>query len=62
MNKFLNNKRNKEENKMEKECNMEKGKKKSAILPIRASHTELVTDEKTDRELKELIKRLKKSE
>lgn len=62
MNKFLNNKRNKEENNMENECNMEKGKKKSVILPIRASHTELVTDEDTDRKLKELIKKLKKSE
>lgn len=47
---------------MEKECNVEKGRKKSAILPIAASHTELVTDEKTDRDLKELIKKLKKLE
>lgn len=47
---------------MEKECNIEKGKKKSAILPIAASHTEMVTDEETDKELKELIKKLKKSE
>lgn|GEM_PF-2918242 len=46
---------------MEKECNIEK-KKKSAVLPIGASHTEMVTDEKTDKELKELIRRLKKSE
>lgn len=47
---------------MEKECNMEKGKKKSAILPIRASQTEFVTDKDKDIELKELIKKLKKSE
>lgn len=47
---------------MGNECNVEKGEKKSAILPIAASHAELVTDEKTDKELKELIKKLTKLE
>jgi flavodoxin len=59
MDKFLNN-RTKEEDNMENKYNMEKRKKKSAILPIKASHIELVTDEETDKKLKELIKKLNK--
>lgn len=36
--------------------------KRSAKLPMKASHTELVTDEKTNEELKILLKKLKKSD
>lgn len=35
--------------------------KKSAVLPMKGSHTELVTDKETDKELNKLIEKLKKS-
>ncbi len=41
---------------------MEERKKKSAMLPIKAAYTEFVTDKDKELELKELIKKLKKSE
>jgi len=37
-------------------------KKKSAFLHLKASHTEFVTDKDTEDKLKELMKKLKKSE
>ena len=40
---------------------MNKNNKKSAVLPIKGSRTEFVTDEETDKELDELIKKLKQS-
>lgn len=36
--------------------------KKSAFLHLKASHTEFVTDKNKEDELKQLIKKLKKSE
>ena len=49
---------------MKEEAKMEKRIKKSgsAFLPIQASHTEFVTDAGKEEKLKELSKKLKKSE
>lgn len=35
-------------------------KKNTAILPVKAAHIELITDEKREKEVKEMVKRLYK--
>lgn len=47
---------------MKEESKMVEGKKKSEFLHLKASHTEFVTDKNKEDELKELMKKLKKSE
>ncbi len=47
---------------MKEEDKMGEKTKKSAFLHIKASHTEFVTDKNREDELKELMKKLKKSE
>lgn len=49
---------------MNEECNMRKAteEKKSALLPLKASHTEFVESKESDDKLKELMMKLKKTE
>lgn len=47
---------------MEKTEKIGKTEKKSVLLPIRASHVEIVTDKRREKEIEEIVKRLKKLE